>query len=52
MSVVTPTILSNGEPMKQAYQLLSLDIVKEVNRIPYAQLILLDGDVDQTNFFD
>ena len=50
MSVVTPTILSSGQVMDPSYELLSLDITKEVNRIPYAQLVLLDGDTAQQKF--
>jgi Rhs element Vgr protein len=50
MSVVTPTITSNGKKMDPAFELLSIDIVKEVNRIPYAQLILLDGDAARQTF--
>jgi Rhs element Vgr protein len=50
MGVVTPTILSNGRSMDLTYDLFSIDIVKEVNRIPYAQLILLDGDAAQQSF--
>jgi Rhs element Vgr protein len=50
VSVVIVTILSEGKHMDPAYVLLSLDISKEVNRIPYAQLTLLDGDVAQQKF--
>jgi Rhs element Vgr protein len=50
MSVVTPTILSAGQTMNPAYELLSIDIVKEVNRIPNAQIVLLDGDATQQTF--
>ncbi len=59
MSVVTATILSEGQPMDPLYELLSLDITKEVNRIPHAQLMLLDGDlahntlpISDTAFFE
>ena len=45
--------------MDPLYELLSLDITKEVNRIPYAQIILLDGDlvhntlpISDTAFFE
>ena len=31
--------------MDPLYELLALDITKEVNRIPHAQLMLLDGDL-------
>lgn len=50
MSVVTATITSAGKTMDRDYQLLSIDIVREVNRIPYAQLTLIDGDVAQRKF--
>jgi Rhs element Vgr protein len=50
MSVVTVTILSDGVRMDPAYQLLSVDITKEVNRIPTAQLIVLDGDAAAQDF--
>jgi len=50
MSVVTVTILSDGKEMNPSYVLLSLDITKEVSRIPYAQLVLLDGDAAQQEF--
>ena len=50
MSVVTATILSEGRQMDPAYEMLSLDIIKELNRIPEAQLVLVDGDSAQRNF--
>jgi Rhs element Vgr protein len=50
MSVVTVTILSDGQKMDPAYELLSVDITKEVNRIPTAQVIVLDGDAAQQDF--
>jgi len=50
MSVVTATILSDDNTMDPTYELLGIDITKEVNRIPYAQLILIDGDAAQRKF--
>ncbi len=50
MSVVTATISSAGKTMDMAYQILAIDIIREVNRIPYAQLTLIDGDVAQRKF--
>lgn len=50
MSVVTHTILSEGQPMDPKHQLLSIDISKEVNRISDAQLMLLDGSVAKGKF--
>lgn len=50
MSVVTPTILSEGAKIGAIYELISIDIRREVNRIPYASLVLLDGDAAQRSF--
>jgi Rhs element Vgr protein len=50
MSVITATILSDGKTMDPTYELLAIDITREVNRIPYAQLTLIDGDAAQRDF--
>src|SRR5687768_8087455 len=50
MGVVTATILSAGKAMDPSFELVSIDIVKEVNRIPYAILSLLDGSASKQNF--
>ncbi|MFQ5587904.1 MAG: type VI secretion system tip protein VgrG [Nitrospiria bacterium] len=50
MSVVTPTILSEGQEMDPAYQVLSIDVRKEVNRIPSAEIRVLDGDPSEGAF--
>ncbi len=47
---VTVTILSNGEAMDSSYQLLSVSVQREVNRIPCAELTLLDGNLAQRKF--
>ena len=50
MAVVTPTISSDGTVMDPGYQVLAIDVVREVNRIPYARLTLVDGDVAKRQF--
>jgi Rhs element Vgr protein len=50
MSVATITIKSNGKVMPADYQLLAVDIAREVNRIPYAELLLIDGDYAKQKF--
>lgn len=50
MSLVTPTILSDGKEMDPSFQLISIDINKEVNRIPFAQIKVLDGDATTGTF--
>lgn len=50
MSTVTATISGKTKDMDANYQVLSIDIAKEVNRIPYAQIVLLDGDAAKQKF--
>ncbi len=51
MSVVTYTLLSGGVRVSNdAYELLSIDIRRQVNRIPHASLLLLDGDAPKGRF--
>lgn len=50
MSLATPTILSAGQRIDPAYQLISIDVRREVNRIPRAHLTLLDGDAAKRDF--
>jgi len=50
MSVVTPTILSEGTVMDASWQLLSLDVMREANRISRASLSLLDGSAARQEF--
>ncbi|NEO64660.1 MAG: hypothetical protein F6J98_31350 [Moorea sp. SIO4G2] len=48
--VVTATILSKGKKMNPEYNVMSIDIIKEVNKIPIAQIFLLDGDAAEQEF--
>lgn len=50
MSVVTATIKSKGKALKPIYRLVSIDINREVNRIPYAHLVLIDGNAATRKF--
>lgn len=50
MSVVTATILSEGARIDPTYELVAIDVRREVNRIPYASLLLLDGDAATGTF--
>ncbi len=50
MSVATATIFSDKKIMGPTFELLSVDTSKEVNRIPYAQLILADGNAAKQFF--
>lgn len=51
MAVVTATIADkSGKAMDPAYQLLSIDIEREVNRVPRCSLRLIDGDIAKGTF--
>ena len=48
--LVTYKILIEGEQLSNVYHVMSIVVSKEVNRIPMAQLILLDGNVSERDF--
>lgn len=50
MSVVTVNILSEGAPVNAVNQLIHVEVRKEVNRLPVAQLTLVDGDAARRRF--
>jgi Rhs element Vgr protein len=49
-SVVTHTILSSGTAVSAQYHLLSVVVNKEVNRIPTATLVYMDGEASKQSF--
>ena len=49
-SVVTHTIISGGTEVSKQYQLLSVVVNKEVNRIPMATLVYTDGEPSKQSF--
>jgi Rhs element Vgr protein len=49
-SVATFTILSEGNEVSKTYQVLSIVVTKEVNRIPSATIIILDGEASKQSF--
>lgn len=44
------TILINGKEADPTYKLMSLSILKEVNRIPTAKIVFVDGDAAKRSF--
>lgn len=50
MSFVTVTVLSDSKVIDPTYELLSVHVNYEVNRIPYAELVLFDGDAANRKF--
>lgn len=49
-TVTTFTILSDGNEVSREYHILSITINKEVNRIPTATIILIDGSASAETF--
>ena len=49
-SVVTTTVMSNGAEVSRQHHLLSVIINKEVNRIPVATLVYIDGEPSKETF--
>nr|WP_321236382.1 type VI secretion system tip protein VgrG [uncultured Psychroserpens sp.] len=49
-SVVTSIIKIDGTEIARTFQVLSIVIVKELNRIPFAKITLKDGDPAQEDF--
>ncbi|MCB0011973.1 MAG: type VI secretion system tip protein VgrG [Anaerolineales bacterium] len=50
MSALTLTLKANGRPLKETIELLAVDVVREINRISRAQLVLIDGDLASRRF--
>ncbi len=48
--LVTFKILIEGEELSKSYEVKSITVSKEVNRIPTAQIILIDGDASERDF--
>lgn len=49
-SVVTHTVISAGTEVSKQYQLLSVIVNKQVNRIPMATLVYTDGEPSKQSF--
>ncbi len=47
---VKVTIYSEGDVIDDTFQLVSVFVHKKINKIPYAQLTFMDGDVTQKDF--
>jgi uncharacterized protein involved in type VI secretion and phage assembly len=50
MPVSAINIQLDGKKMSPDYQILSVDVVAEANRIPWAEICLLDGDAAKRKF--
>lgn len=48
--LATFTVLVEGEELSAVYQVKNITVEKEVNRIPFAQLVFFDGEASQQDF--
>jgi Rhs element Vgr protein len=48
--VASYNILINGKEADPTYKLLSISILKEVNRVPVAKIVIIDGDAAARSF--
>lgn len=48
--LATFTVLVGGEELSAVYQVKNITVEKEVNRIPFAQLVFFDGEASQQDF--
>lgn len=48
--VVKLSLLSEGAAIDEEIQVVSVTVTKAVNRIPFAKIVLLDGDMPQQDF--
>lgn len=48
--VLKLSILSNGSPIDEAIQVISVSVNKAVNKIPSAKIVLMDGDMPEKDF--
>ena len=50
--VVTFSLLVDGNALNPSYEVLSISIIKEINRIPAASIIFRDGDASDRTLRD
>lgn len=50
IDLVTYTLLIDGEAVSREYGILSISVSREINRIPWAKIVIRDGDVSKREF--
>lgn len=48
--LITATVLVGGQKLPDVYQVSQIQVQRQVNRIPWAKITLLDGDRSKENF--
>jgi Rhs element Vgr protein len=44
------TVKAEGSPIKDYYPVVSVSVTQELNKIPYAEIVLIDGSVESSDF--
>lgn len=50
VSLVTCTLLAEGAPVSDLYQVYSVETCRSVNKVPYARILLIDGSAAESDF--
>ncbi len=50
IGVIKLTIFSNGKQIDETIQVVSVSVNYAINKVPYAKLVLLDGDMPEKDF--
>ena len=48
--LITFTVLTEGEELSKAYEVKSIAVTKEVNKVPTAKIVLIDGEASSREF--
>jgi len=48
--LITATVTVDGQPIPDTYQVTEIQVQRQVNRIPWAKIILLDGNPSEETF--
>ncbi len=48
--LTTFTVKASGTPLGAEYQVVSIEILREINRVPKARVVLIDGDAAEQTF--
>ena len=47
--LITFKLLTEGEELSNAYEIKSIGVTKQVNKVPTAKIVLIDGEASSRN---
>ena len=48
--LITFSVLTEGQELSKAYEVKSIAVTKEVNKVPTAKIVLIDGEASSREF--